>query len=296
MIDFDRLAIVVVTYSPGDQLRRFVDSLDRHYPRARLILSDNGSTDGVPQEVATSRPNTELLIDMSNPGYGAAVNAAARASASRVDWLLICNPDVELGERSIEALHAALVQEPRAASAGPRILNTDGSVYPSARRLPSLRVGIGHALFVNGWPGNPWTRRYLQSNVAKSETTTPSGWLSGACLLVRARAFADVGGFDDDFFMYFEDVDLGRRFGEAGWLNLFVPSAQVVHVGGVTANQYRERTLRAHHHSAYLYLTKKYPQVWLRPMLWAVRFALAVRLRSALRRARRGPPGTGIPS
>ncbi|WP_294177988.1 glycosyltransferase family 2 protein [uncultured Schumannella sp.] len=296
MTDLTRLAIVVVTYSPGDQLRRFVSSLDRHYPGARLILSDNGSTDGVPQEVVAARPNTELLIDMSNPGYGAAVNAAARAAEGSLDWLLVCNPDVELAEGSIEALRAALENDSRAASAGPRIFNTDGSVYPSARQLPSFRVGIGHALFVNSWPGNPWTRRYLRSDVSQSDSIAESGWLSGACLLLRLRPFADIGGFDDDFFMYFEDVDLARRLGDAGWVNLFVPDAHVLHVGGVTANQHRKRTLRAHHESAYLYLRKKYPHVWLRPVLWAVRAALSIRLHTALRRASKSARQAPYPS
>lgn len=281
------LAVVVVTYSPGATLDEFVRSLDNQQPITdlRLVLSDNGSRDGVPERVAAERPKTTLLINSSNPGYGAAVNSAVATLDDSFGWVLVCNPDVRLEPGAIAELLRVLQSDETIGSVGPRIIDDAGNIYPSARRLPSFRDGIGHALLVNRWPGNPWSRRYRQEEVSQAEQPTSTGWLSGACLLIRRRALQQVQGFDPSFFMYFEDVDLGKRLGEAGWSNVFVPSAQIVHVGGASTSRYPERMLRAHHASAYLYLSKKYPQGWMAPALWVAKAGLEVRARLELRRA-----------
>lgn len=103
-------------------------------------------------------------------------------------------------------------------------------MYPSARLLPSLGRGIGHAILSPMWPGNRWTREYRQEGAAIGERTAE--WLSGSCLLLRRAAFEGVDGFDPRYFMYAEDVDLGDRLGRAGWLNVYVPTAEVTHLGG----------------------------------------------------------------
>ena len=86
---------------------------------------------------------------------------------------------------------------------------------PSARALPRLGQGIGHAVLGWWWPGNPWTRSYRAERELVTER--PAGWLSGSCLLLRRAAFDEVGGFDPGYFMYFEDLDLGERLGRAGF-------------------------------------------------------------------------------
>src|SRR5690606_18898026 len=129
-------------------------------------------------------------------------------------------PDVRLHPGSVEAMLAALDADPQIGAVGPKLLNEDGSVYPSARDIPSLRTGVGHAAFSRVWAGNPWTRRYRQE-AASPDEARDVGWLSGACLLVRREAFDSVDGFDDRYFMYFEDVDLGYRLGRAGWRNRY---------------------------------------------------------------------------
>ena len=285
-MNLDSVAVVVVTYSPGPVLDAFVASLDAAAPGIHLVLSDNGSTDGVPQRVAAERDNTALLVNPDNPGYGAAINAAVAQLAPQYSTVLVCNSDIELHPGALEALGDA-VRPDDVACVGPRILDAEGSVYPSARRLPSIRDGVGHALFVRAWPRNPWTRRYLQEERSHASEPVATGWLSGACLLIKRDAFDAVGGFNDGFFMYFEDVDLGRRFGVAGYHNVFAPGATVSHIGGSTTSRYPERMLRAHHESAYRYLRNKHPEWWKRPALWVVRLGLAVRLRLEVRRALR---------
>jgi N-acetylglucosaminyl-diphospho-decaprenol L-rhamnosyltransferase len=252
-----------------------------------VVVVDNGSTDGAPEAVAESRRSVTLVRSPGNVGYGRAVNLGAQQAGPDEQWLLVCNPDTLATPDTLARLLEAAHRAPRAGALGPRVLDPDGSVYPSARALPSIRTGIGHALLSGVWPSNPWTRRYQQRDVSASETAAEVGWLSGAFLLLRREAFEEIGGFDDDFFMYFEDVDLGRRLAEAGWSNLFVPDAVVTHVGGESTARAADAMVTAHHRSAHLYIAKTHPGALWRPVVWALGVGLRLRSRATVALARR---------
>jgi N-acetylglucosaminyl-diphospho-decaprenol L-rhamnosyltransferase len=274
----DQLAVVTVTYSPGETLDRFLDTLDKATGRpVRVILADNGSTDDAPQRAARQRPHVEFLSTGGNLGYGAAANRGVAELDAEYGWVVVANPDVEWGDGSLDELVAAAKRWPRAAALGPLIRELDGSIYPSARLIPSIGRGIGHALLGRAWPGNPWTRSYRQSQTAITERT--AGWLSGSCLLFRRAAFDSVGGFDSRYFMYFEDVDLGDRLGRAGWLNVFVPTAEVTHLGGHATSRASARMVTEHHRSAYRYLADRHRGVRWLPFRIVLRLALAARAR-----------------
>jgi N-acetylglucosaminyl-diphospho-decaprenol L-rhamnosyltransferase len=280
---------VTVTYNPGGTLAAFVDSLvPAGFPPGRLLVVDNGSTDGAPEAVAEAHEHVTLIRSPGNVGYGSAANIGARLADSDEQWLLVCNPDTIATPETVTRLLEAARDEPSAGVLGPRILDPDGSVYPSARALPSIRTGIGHALLSGVWPSNPWTRRYQQRDVSSSaETATAVGWLSGAFLLVRREAFEQVGGFDDDFFMYFEDVDLGRRMASAGWSNLYVPTAEVMHIGGESTARAADVMIVAHHSSARRYIAKTHPGLLWRPVVAVLGVGLALRARLSIAAGRR---------
>jgi N-acetylglucosaminyl-diphospho-decaprenol L-rhamnosyltransferase len=280
------LAIITVTYSPGDTILSFLSSVEASTSGVPfVIMSDNGSTDGSVEVAAEKFPFAHLLRNAENLGYGGAVNAAVATLDPRFGWLLIVNPDSELGPGSVDRLIEVAGADARVGSAGPLIVSEAGVPYPSARALPSFRTGVGHALFSGIWPNNPWSQAYRQDKVVERGEQVPTGWLSGACVLVRRTAFTEVGGFDDRYFMYFEDVDLGKALGEAGWINLYVPSARIMHIGGDTASRFPAKTLRAHHDSAYNYLAKKHPAGWLAPVRLAIWIGLRVRLWSIMRKS-----------
>jgi N-acetylglucosaminyl-diphospho-decaprenol L-rhamnosyltransferase len=197
----------------------------------------------------------------------------------------VANPDVVWRPGSLDALLAAGERHPSAGALGPALLNEDGTVYPSARELPSLTQGVGHALLGKVWPGNPWTRAY-QRRQETAGTERVAGWLSGACLLLRREAFEAVGGFDEDYFMFFEDVDLGERLGRAGRPSVYVPSAQVVHVGGVSWKARPAAMISAHHRSAERYLHRRYARWYHWPVRAAVSLGLRAREAVELRAAR----------
>ncbi|MCV6985316.1 glycosyltransferase family 2 protein [Mycobacterium shinjukuense] len=290
--------MVAVTYSPGPHLERFLASLSLATERpVSVLLADNGSTDGTPQAAVERYPNVRLLPTGANLGYGTAVNrTVARLDEGKIadqpwvdDWVIVANPDVQWGPGSIDALLEAAARWPRAGALGPLIRDPDGSVYPSARHLPSLVRGGMHALLGPVWPGNPWTLAYRQERLEPSER--PVGWLSGSCLLVRRSAFREVGGFDERYFMYMEDVDLGDRLGKAGWQSVYVPTAEVLHHKGHSTGRDPASHLAAHHKSTYLFLADRHTGWWRAPLRWVLRGSLALRshlmVRSSLRRARR---------
>lgn len=286
----DALPVVTVTYSPGSHLDRFLASLPLATDRpVQVVLADNGSTDGVPQEAVQRYPNVELFATGGNLGYGGAVNSAVARLAGEDgecgEFIIVANPDVQWGPGSIDALLDAAARWPHAATLGPLIRDPDGSVYPSARHLPSLIRGGMHAVVGPLWRTNPWSVAYRQERLEPSER--PVGWLSGACLLVRRAAFDAVGGFDTRYFMYMEDVDLGDRLGRAGWLNVYVPSAEVLHHKGHATGRDPARNLAAHHRSTYTYLADRHTGWWRAPLRATMRGALAARSGLAVRSARR---------
>ncbi len=279
----DAVAVVTVTYSPGKTLDRFLDTLEKATEReVTVVLADNGSVDGAPERAAAERDNVHFVPTGGNLGYGGGANAGVATLGNEVGWVVVANPDLEWDPGSLDELLTVATRWPRGGAFGPLIREPDGSVYPSARLLPSLGRGIGHAVFGKVWPGNPWTRAYRQEKEAPTERT--AGWLSGSCLLLRREAFDSVAGFDTRYFMYFEDVDLGDRLGRAGWLNVYAPSASVMHIGGVSTAKASERMLTAHHESAYRYLADRHRGLLWKPVLAAVKLGLTLRLRIETRR------------
>jgi N-acetylglucosaminyl-diphospho-decaprenol L-rhamnosyltransferase len=269
------LTVVVVTYSPGETLEHFLTSLedatDRPY---EVVLADNGSTDGAPERAAEAHANVRLLRTGGNIGYGAAANAGL--AGRRTGHALVANPDVRFDPGSVDVLLDAVRRWPRAATLGPAIRTPEGAVYPSARDLPSLSTGVGHALLGWLWPANPWTARYRREREEPVERT--AGWLSGSCFLVDLEAFWSVGGFDPGYFMYFEDVDLARRLSQRGWLHVYVPTAVVTHEGGHATQRQPHRMQRVHHTSALRYLAADYPARRHVPLRIALRAGLGARM------------------
>jgi N-acetylglucosaminyl-diphospho-decaprenol L-rhamnosyltransferase len=270
--------VVVVTYSPGEALAGFLDSLRTATTAPyEVVLADNGSTDGVPR-AAVGGP-VRLLETGGNLGYGRAANLGASGSAA--PWLVVANPDVSWEPGSLDALLEAGRRWPDAGCLGPAIRTPEGALYPSARAFPSLGRGTGHALLGWCWPGNPWTRSYREETGRPEEG--PTGWLSGSLMLLRSEAFAQVAGFDPTYFMYCEDMDLCRRLGEVGWRSVYVPGAVVTHTGGHATRRAPRAMVLEHHRSLYRYLSRQYAGPRHLPVRLLLRLGLSLRAGLALR-------------
>ncbi|WP_187270786.1 glycosyltransferase family 2 protein [Lacisediminihabitans profunda] len=281
--------MITVSFGSDAVLPGFLASISASSARQlRVIVADNKADDGSISTLVR-RAGFDYLPMTGNLGYGAAINAAVATLPAEIEWLVIGNPDITIDTGAIDTLIARAESNPRIALVGPRIVDEAGVIYPSARSIPSLRTGVGHALFANIWPTNPWSSAYHNDRTEMLKART-SGWLSGAFFLARRSAFEQLGGFDEHFFMYFEDVDLGYRMGKAGWLCVYEPAATVVHSGAHSTATDSSAMVREHHLSARKFLMRKYSGWALWPVRVALRAGLWTRLAVVrLRRSRSGP-------
>ena len=273
------IRVVVVTFRSGEVIGSFLDSLAKATTRPyEVVMVDNSPVMDAGTRAAADRPEVRLLRPGRNLGYGSAANRGAAGSSA--PWLVIANADISFSPGALDELIAAAERWPNGGAFGPGIINPDGALYPSARDLPSLGRGIGHALLGWCWPTNPWTASYRRERGVPREMT--AGWLSGSCQLLRREAFEAVGGFDESYFMFMEDVDLGRRIGLAGWQLVYVPSAVVEHIGGHSTKRTSRRMVVAHHRSMFRYLCRQYPGRAYFPLRVLLGVGLAARMLVAL--------------
>jgi N-acetylglucosaminyl-diphospho-decaprenol L-rhamnosyltransferase len=273
------IGAVVVNYNAGDLLIGCVESL-RRAGVDEIVVVDNASDDGSLVALARTDHAVTLLPTGRNLGYGGAANrGAARLGA---EYVLICNPDLVLDAACVRRLVDVLVDEPEVAIVGPTIREPDGARYPSARTIPSLVDAAGHAVVGLFRPDNPWSARYRGDGIDRT-VAGDADWLSGACVAVRAVAFASIGGFDEAYFMYVEDLDLCWRLRRAGWRVRYEPSAEVTHVQGHSSRRHPYRMLVAHHRSTLRFARRSSTGVR-RLVLPMTAFLLVVRLLLAIGR------------
>ena len=273
------MRVVVVTFRSGEIVGNFLDTLAKATARTyEVVIVDNSPELDAGTAAAAERPEARLVRPGRNLGYGAAANRGA--AGARGSWIVIANADISFTAGSLDELVDAAARWPRGGAFGPGIVNPDGALYPSARNLPSLGRGAGHALFGWFWPTNPWTASYRRERGAPTEMVT--GWLSGSLQLLRREAFDAVAGFDESYFMFMEDVDLDRRLGLAGWSSVYVPGAVVEHLGGHSTKRTSRRMVIAHHRSMVRYLCRVYAGPAYLPVRVLITVGLGARLLAAL--------------
>jgi N-acetylglucosaminyl-diphospho-decaprenol L-rhamnosyltransferase len=274
------VAVIIVNFNAGDHLLACVESAQAELQgvSSTMIVVDNASTDGSERRVE-SLAGVSLVRNETNRGFGAAVNQAARLTDATLLWLL--NPDCRVMPGAFAQLAATLVRHPACAIAAPRLLNADGSVQASARGEPSAWTGLfgRHGLLTRLFPRSAMARRNLPAAdlVAADVESAVVDWVMGACMLIRRDRFLEVGGFDERYFLYWEDADLCRRLRGRGHETRYVPGAHVVHVGAVSSGTRSRLATREFHRSAYRYYASHVvPAPW-HPARAFARIALTLR-------------------
>lgn len=229
---------VVVNYNSGDVLRRCIDSIAAEGLIERTVIVDNASTDGSVRHI----PQDWLVENSTNVGFAAAVNRGVAELGEASDEVLLINPDAFLTEGTVRKLLDALGADPKAAAAGPRNVQEDGSsLPPTAWRFPNLiRTMLMDLRIAGGLPG-PLKRRWFASyHLRPRGRPVKVDWLFGSCLLVRRDLWKEpIFGLDESFFLYGEELDMFWRASRHGWHCLYVPEAQVIHLEGHSAKQGR---------------------------------------------------------
>ncbi len=289
MID---VSVLVVSHDSSRFLPRCLGSVARQASSLSIetVVVDNSSADGS-AGIATGRRGVEVIVNPVNRGFAAAVNQGLAVTTGRyVFWL---NPDAALLDDGLGALVEYMDAHPAVGIVGPRILDPDGALQRSARAFPSYDWAVGHrhSLLTRLFPDNPYSRRYLLADLDPSAPRAVD-WVSGAALLHRRALAERIGGLDETFFMYCEDIDFCLRARQAGWTTEYHPALLVEHeVAGSTRARSRAM-LFERHRSLWRYYKKHFPRrPFVDPVAWTAiwgRCGLVI-AQDAARSMRKGP-------
>jgi N-acetylglucosaminyl-diphospho-decaprenol L-rhamnosyltransferase len=278
------VAVVIVNYNSGGDVSRAVRSvLDAAGDaRVEIVVVDNRSRDGSADRAEADFPGLRLIRNERNIGFPSAANVGMRAT--RAPWVFLLNPDARVTGGTLGGVLKRAGDRPEAGVIGVLTRNGDGTVYPSARKVPTYPEAALHAFVSPFHPDNRWTRAYRMDGWDR-RTERSVDWVSGSSMLLRRAALDQVGLFDESFFMYVEDLDLCTRMRQAKWDVWFTPELEVTHIGGTATRGKRRMTLE-HSRSMYRYFVKhRSPGALavLRPPAW-----LALRARAELVSRMRG--------
>jgi GT2 family glycosyltransferase len=223
------VSIIIVTHNSRTQVEKCLASLGRHPPSGEyeILVVDNASSDGTKEIISGSFDTVRLIANEENTGYSRGVNQGIRASTGRL--LLIINPDIVVGEGSIDRLIEFVERTPDAGIAGSKLVYPDGRLQYSCRRFYNLTVLLLRRTPLGRiFPEAEALREHLMMDY-DHENSRRVDWLIGACMLVRRQAIEQVGSMDERFFLYFEDIDWCYRMKNHGWSVYYVPESVMVH-------------------------------------------------------------------
>ncbi|MCB2189928.1 MAG: glycosyltransferase family 2 protein [Deltaproteobacteria bacterium] len=248
--------VLLVNYNSTAFLRQCLTSLTGHDSTdiLRLLVRDNASADRA--EAVRGMAGVELVQGKENIGFSRGINSLARLG--KAPYLLLLNPDCLLQPGFCSQALAYLQANPQVGCLGPLILDPEGMVQGSARKFPTPLTGLfgRSSLLSRLLPGNAVTRREVLTSGGNIKDPLPCDWVSGACLLVRREAFEQIGGMDEEYFLFWEDADLCARLKQAGWQVVYYPRPTVVHMVGGSRRSNMLRSIWHFHRSAFLWLKK----------------------------------------
>jgi GT2 family glycosyltransferase len=232
---FKKLSIIIVNYNGRDYLKDCLNSLKK-FPLPDLkeydfdiVIIDNASTDGSVEMTEKFFPGMEVIKNSKNEGFAAANNIGIKKTFS--EYILLLNSDCEVYRDSLLKLVDFMDKKKDAGVAGPKILNSDGSLQLSCRKFPSIIDAAMHSLIGGFKPDNPFSRRYQLADICKDETFV-TDWVSGSCMIIRREALKSTGLMDEKYFMYVEDTDLCYQMWQKNWKVYYYPESIILHHWG----------------------------------------------------------------
>lgn len=251
----NKVSVIIITHNSGNMLYDCLNKLDRNDPHtarenSEWIVIDNASTDGSVERVLSEYPSLKVIKNSENKGFAFAANQGLRAASN--EYLLYINTDVEIRPLSITRLLEVLTSDSSIAVVGPRLLRPDGSIQKSALPLPSYW----------DWILQPFIK--IKINI-KEKFYQNNRWyyvplIRGACFLIRKSLLEIIGGFDEEFYFYYEETDLFYRLGVMKYKIAYYPLSEVVHIGGATVKKVNFNAKKIFRQSYLKYLKKHHPQ------------------------------------
>ncbi|MCL6624464.1 MAG: glycosyltransferase family 2 protein, partial [Fimbriimonadales bacterium] len=252
------LSITICSWNTREDLRHCLQSLKKERDSAsfEVIVWDNASEDGSAEMVEKEFPWVRLIRSPENVGFSIGHNRATECA--RGSLLLILNSDTIVHPGALKKIIDYMKAHPDVAILGPKLLNPDGSLQYSCRRFPTPMA----ALFRNTplgklFPRNPFLREYLMQDWAHDEIREVD-WVSGAAMCFQKEAWKKLKGFDEQFFMYMEDVDICYRAWQEGMRVVYFPQAVITHAIGRSTDRVANKMIRLFHKSMFLFYKKNY--------------------------------------
>jgi GT2 family glycosyltransferase len=227
-----KLSIVILCWNDRDVIANCLRSIYSGTQTSdfEVIVSDNGSTDGSPEYIRACFPRVRVIENGANLRFAKGNNVGIRAAVGDYIWVL--NPDTLIPNGTLDKMIEFADAHPEAGAFGCTVLNSDGTYQESARPFPSLFGDCLAALYLRPLAHlSPW---FISDTYTSwhGNSERKVDWLSGCSILLRGDLIKSLGGFDSQFFYYYEDVDLCRRVWNAGYPVLFTPRATITHLGG----------------------------------------------------------------
>lgn len=224
------LGVVIVNYNTYELTRQCVASLLEHgiAPASQIVVVDNLSPDGSGQRLRADLEPVRVILSARNGGFGAGINVGMAALST--DLVLVLNPDTRFRRNQVATIQALFARLPRLGIAGLKLINPDGSLQYSARRFYSLADIVARRTPLGGLPGV--RRRLVESHLLLNKWSGgpfEADWVMGTGFVVRRMAFDEVGRMDEDYFLYFEEVDLCARMWVNGWTVMALPEVELIH-------------------------------------------------------------------
>ncbi|MBM3707304.1 MAG: glycosyltransferase family 2 protein [Actinobacteria bacterium] len=258
---FYKISIIVVSFNSADLLKDCLTSLFENPLKNsfEILVVDNASRDGSAEMVKKNFPKVRLIENNKNVGFAAANNLAIKSSQS--EYILLINSDCQVYGTSLDSMVSFMSRYEKAGIAGPKIINSDGSIQFSCRRFPSIFDAGMHTLLTNIAPDNPFSRRYKLIDIKRDEPFEVD-WVSGSCMLIRRKALTDTGYMDENYFMYVEDIDICYQMWKKGWKVFYYPYAEILHhVGGSIKGDVVSASVRMQKSVLYFFW-KNYRKSW----------------------------------
>lgn len=231
------LSIIIITFNSGKYIRNCLDSILKslkHSKEYEIIIFDNNSTDDTIDTCESYNNSIRIICNTSNRGYSSSINKAIKKT--KFQNILILNPDIVIMNHAIHNLHKAL-SIINAGIVGPKLLNSDGTFQLSSRRhFPTLGILLSYIFRLNRiFPHSKLFGKYNYTSTDRNIQLDVDS-TSGACMMFKKEIYNSVNGFDENFFMYFEDTDFCLRVKNKGFRVIYCPSAEVVHYNDYVDN------------------------------------------------------------
>lgn len=279
-----KLSVVIVTWNSAADIDTCIDSLN-YLRDFEVIVVDNASGDDTLARLAAHH-HLRVLANGSNVGYSRACNQGIAAATG--EHILLLNPDTQVELGALDAMSGYLDRHPEVAAIAPRLVNWDGTRQLSVRSLPT----VGSVLWeITGLP-----RLFPRSRIGRwrlrnfdYDRGQPVEQPMASCLMFRREVLIRLGGFDESFPLYYNDVDLSRRMDDAGLTTWYLPEARVFHRIGASTGQVRPQAIRAAHRSLFRYLRRQDRSgwFWLKSVFLLPSLELSGLIRATLARLRR---------